>query len=484
MVFLTNAPLVNGLTEYIKRNSISFHMPGHKGGRLLSEAFYANLPKYDLTEVPGLDNLHAPAGIIREAQELAARAFHSDACFFLVNGSTSGIHIMMMAALKSGDRVIIPRNCHKSVWGGLILSGARPIFLQPEYDGEKDLFTHVSPDNVHKAVQDHPDAAGMVLTNPDYYGLCPQLEAIGRILAERGMKLLVDEAHGAHMIFHPDLPPSAAYCGADLWVQSAHKTLPALTQASYLHYKAHNSRDKLLIERAVQLHRLLQSASPSYLLMASLDFARAYMEEHGKEALDNLLENLIWVRKELGALGIDTMEDYCRPEIYGSDKTRLVLDVSGLGLTGPEGEEYLRSAGIQAEMSDLHRIVLICSIADKQEDFLRLIDACKNMSREARLNKKNTGNYEWKLSISREIPKQMLSPKEALEKKKEFIPLSRGAGRICGEPVGIYPPGIPRFYPGELIDKDGVEELMEYRRKGCSLFGLTRDGNLSVIIDD
>ncbi|MGI6536978.1 MAG: hypothetical protein ACOX22_01180 [Caldicoprobacterales bacterium] len=178
------------------------------------------------------------------------------------------------------------------------------------------------------------------------------------------------------------------------------------------------------------------------------------------------------------------MEDYCRPEIYGSDKTRLVLDVSGLGLTGPEGEEYLRSAGIQAEMSDLHRIVLICSIADKQEDFLRLIDACKNMSREARLNKKNTGNYEWKLSISREIPKQMLSPKEALEKKKEFIPLSRGAGRICGEPVGIYPPGIPRFYPGELIDKDGVEELMEYRRKGCSLFGLTRDGNLSVIIDD
>jgi arginine/lysine/ornithine decarboxylase len=476
-----NMPLVNGLTEYISKNQLPFHMPGHKGGKLFSMQSSFLLPQMDLTEVSGLDNLQSPEGIIREAQQLAAEAFQSDACFFLVNGSTSGIHAMMMAAFRPGDLVLIPRNCHKSVWGGLILSGAEPVFIQPEFDEERCLATHVSPEDVEQTILANPNAKGMVITNPDYYGLCPRLKKIQKILGLHEMKLLVDEAHGPHMIFHPDLPPSAAQCDADIWVQSAHKTLPALTQAAYLHVgnRLKNS-DIHLKEQVTQYHRLLQSTSPSYLIMGSLDYARAYMVEHGKEALDKLLEHLAWTRRELHVLGIDTMDGYRRPEVYQTDATRLVLDISELGLTGFQGEEILRKAGVQVEMSDSHRLILVCTVADQKEDFVRLVDACKHLS----THMGNAGITDRKLTISREIPRQMLSPKEAFAGKIEWVSLKQAVGRICGgAPVGPYPPGIPKYYPGELITASGVEELLENQAQGANLFGLSEDGRISVILE-
>ncbi len=476
-----NMPLVNGLTEYISKNQLPFHMPGHKGGRLMPDLSSFSFAQMDLTEVSGLDNLQTPEGIIREAQLLAAKAFQSDACFFVVNGSTSGIHAMIMAAFKQGDQVLIPRNCHKSVWGGLVLSGAEPVFVQPEYDEERCLVTHVTPEMVRQAIIENPNAKGMVITNPDYYGLCPQLSEIQKILALHKMNLLVDEAHGPHLIFHPDLPPSAAQCNADLWVQSAHKTLPALTQASYLHIgNQNNALDTYLLERVTQYHRLLQSTSPSYLIMASLDYARAYMEEQGKEALDKLLEHLTWTRRELRALGIDTMEDFNRPEIYQIDATRLVLDISELGLSGFQGEEILRQAGVQVEMSDSQRLVLVCTVADHREDFERLVDACKQLS----THMENREIKSRKLTISREIPRQMLSPKEAFAGNVEWISLEQAAGRICGgAPVGPYPPGIPKYYPGEFITASGLEELLENQMQGANLFGLSEDGKISVILE-
>lgn len=476
-----NMPLVNGLTEYISKNQLPFHMPGHKGGRLMPDLSSFSFAQMDLTEVSGLDNLQTPEGIIREAQLLAAKAFQSDACFFVVNGSTSGIHAMIMAAFKQGDQVLIPRNCHKSVWGGLVLSGAEPVFVQPEYDEERCLVTHVTPEMVRQAIIENPNAKGMVITNPDYYGLCPQLSEIQKILALHKMNLLVDEAHGPHLIFHPDLPPSAAQCNADLWVQSAHKTLPALTQASYLHIGNQiNALDTYLLERVTQYHRLLQSTSPSYLIMASLDYARAYMDEQGKEALDKLLEHLTWTRRELRALGIDTMEDFNRPEIYQIDATRLVLDISELGLSGFQGEEILRQAGVQVEMSDSQRLVLVCTVADHREDFERLVDACKQLS----IHMRKREIKSRKLTISREIPRQMLSPKEAFAGNVEWISLEQAAGRICGgAPVGPYPPGIPKYYPGELITASGLEELLENQMQGANLFGLSEDGKISVILE-
>lgn len=489
-----NTPLVNALMNYAAQKPIPFHMPGHKGGRLYPPSFTGSLPAADMTEVPGLDNLQAPEGAIKEAQRLAAEAFQSDACFFLVNGSTSGIHTMMMTAFQPGDKVIIPRSCHKSIWGGLVLSGAVPVYIQPEYDAERCLVTHVSPEAVKKTVEEHPDAAGMVLTNPDYYGMCPHLKEIRGILNEHGMLMLVDEAHGAHLVFHPGLPPSSAHCGADLWVQSAHKTLPAFTQAAFLQaktglqrYKADfaekrvnvSARNEIDIGRLAQVHHMLQSTSPSYLLMASLDWARGYMEEHGKYALDKLLEHLAWTRKELKALGIDTMEGYSRPEIFMTDPTRLVLDLSNLGLTGYEGEHMLREAGVQVEMSDLRRLVLICTVADEKADFEKLIAACRSLST-YRGERAQMRNY---LSISREIPRQMLSPKEAFEKTMEYVPLKEANGRICAGLVGAYPPGIPRFCPGEWIDAAGIGELREIKAWGGHLFGLLENDKIPVIAE-
>lgn len=472
-------PLVSKLKEYISNQPVPFHMPGHKGGRQFP-AELPFLPQMDLTEVPGLDNLQAPEGVIREAQLAAAEAFRSDACFFLVNGSTSGIHIMMMTAFHPGDRVLIPRNCHKSVWGGLVLSGAEPVYVLPEYDADRELVTHVSPQAVGRAVDGNPNIAGMVITNPDYYGLCPHLLEIRKILNKNGMKLLVDEAHGAHLIFHSDLPPSAGECDADIWVQSAHKSLPALTQSAYLHVReGRGNKESEYLDKAAQVHRMMQSTSPSYLLMASLDWARAYMEDKGREKLDKLLDYLSWTRRRLHVLGIDTMQGYSRPEVFQTDATRLILDVSELGFTGFKGEEILRQAGVQVEMSDNRRLVLICTIADREEDFRRLVEACRFLSQK----KGKCREKRRSLTISREIPRQMLSPKEAFERKKVLVPLKDARGRICGESVGTYPPGIPRFCPGELIDSQGIEEMLENQALGARLFGLTENVLISVIAE-
>lgn len=470
-----DTPLVQAIKDYISEELAPFHMPGHKGGRGFSSSFLSDLVKMDVTEVPGLDNLQAPTNVIKDAQRLAAEAFQSDACFFLVNGSTSGLHIMIMTAVKPGDSIIIPRNCHKSVWDALVISGAMPIYIQPEYDNERCLITQVAISEVKRVVEENPNAVGMLLTNPNYYGMCPDMKAIRSILTEHNMMMLVDEAHGAHFIFHNGLPPSSAECGADIWVQSAHKTLPAFTQSSYLHVK-HGIVD---FGRLTQLHRMLQSTSPSYLLMASLDWARGYMVEQGKNALDKLLDNLSWTRKELKAIGIDTMEDYKRPEVYMTDATRLVLDLSNLGLTGYEGEKILRGVGIQVEMSDLHRVVLICTVADRKPDFEKLVKACHYL----RGIRSKCGKKTYTLSISREIPKQMLSPKEAFDRKREYIPIKGARGRICSGLIGAYPPGIPRFCPGELLDNSGIEELLEIKAWGGQLFGLSEDELIPVVAE-
>ncbi len=476
-------PLVDALRDIMAQKQVSFHMPGHKGGRLFPPPFSGCMAAMDTTEIPGLDNLQAPEGVIKQAEELAAEAFQSDACFFLVNGSTSGIHIMMMSAFQPGDEVLLPRNCHKSVWGGLVLSGAVPVYLLPKYDEEYGWATHVTPEIVQQAVRKHPDARGMILTNPNYYGMCPRMKEIRRILNGHHMQMLVDEAHGAHLIFHPGLPPSAAECGADFWVQSAHKTLPALTQSAYLQVRlagrdsAEGPSRTAVLPRVEQVSRMLQSTSPSYLLMASLDWARDYMAEQGKAALDRLLGNLEWTRAELRDLGIETMENYRRPEILGMDPTRLVLDLSDLGRTGYEGEQMLREAGVQVEMSDAHRVVLITTVADEKADFEKLVRACRSLSAHPR----KTGRKGNSLSISREIPEQMLSPKETFGKSKEYVPLKRANGRICGGLVGAYPPGIPRFCPGERVDAAGIEELLETEERGGHLFGLIGKDRIPVL---
>jgi len=477
---INNAPLVKALMEYARQDTIRFHMPGHKGGKAFPEVFLDNLAALDVTEIPGMDNLYCPTGVIAQAQALAAQAFGAHHTFFMVNGSTAGIQAMIMAACKPGDKLIVPRNSHKSVWSAMILADVRPVYIQPQYDRHNFMVTQISVRDVQRALDENPDAVGVLVVHPNYYGMCSHLKRIERVVHGRGKLLLVDEAHGAHFIFHPDLPPSAGELGADMWVQSAHKTLPALTQGAYLHVKG----PRVDAKRVAQVVAMLQTSSPSYLIMAALDWARALMEAEGRALIGGLIQQIHHAGEQLGSrVGLLNTADYATgEEVEALDPTRLVVDVRPLGITGYLAERLLRDVGVQVEMSDIYRLVLICSVADDGASFSALLERFKNLA-DGLLERhgiKPCAGYN-KMSISREIPRQMMSPREAFYSIIENIPIKESIGRICAGVIGAYPPGIPRFCPGELIDKEGIDELLDIQQCGGTLFGLV-NGNLVPVV--
>jgi len=464
------APLVEAVMQHARQNITPFHMPGHKGGRGFPEEFLNNLAVIDVTEIPGMDNLHQPAGVIAQAQQMASAAYRSHRSFFLVNGSTSGIHAMIMAVCKPGDRLLVPRNSHKSVWSALVMADVRPVYIQPQYDIDNLLTTQISVQQVCEALDRYPDAVGLLVTHPNYYGMCSHIEEIEKLVHDRGKLLLVDEAHGAHFIFHSALPPSSGEIGADIWVQSAHKTLPALTQGAYLHVGS----SKMDWKRLAQVLGMIQTSSPSYMVMASLDWARAFMEARGKDLLQQLIiriENLKKLLKsEYGLLSLDDYGGW--KEVAAVDPTRLTLDVRSLGITGYQAELLLREAGVQVEMSDMYRLVSIFSVADKEMEFEAFIRGCDYLSKNISLRKDLSSLGFNQLSISREIPEQIMSPREAFYSIIENVPMRESIGRVCAGIIGTYPPGIPRFCPGELIDREGIEELDDIQQRGGNLFGL------------
>ncbi|NLN41090.1 MAG: aminotransferase class I/II-fold pyridoxal phosphate-dependent enzyme [Clostridiales bacterium] len=467
-------PLVEALFEYIKKDITRYHMPGHKGGQGFSSEILDNLAQIDVTEVPGLDNLHSPQGAIYDAQRLASKAFGSDQTWFLVNGSTSGIHAMILAACPPGSSLIVPRNCHKSVVNALIIGDISPVYILPKYDKDRELVTQVSPQAIEEALGRNPNVQGVLLVSPNYYGMCPSVEEIAHIVHRAGKVLLVDEAHGAHFPFNPRLPSSAGQLGADLWVHSAHKTLPSFTQTAYLHLKG-NRVDKDRVSRILSMN---QTSSPSYIFMASLDWARYVMDTKGHDLLYNLMDNLENVRHQLKEMGIDNISKSIWPEVRALDPTRLVLDFKGLGLTGYQAEKILRDEeGLQLEMSDHRYGVLICTVADTRSDLQKIVQACQNLWEKHRKNV----NIHFPMSISREIPKQMMSPRQAFYSKIQKIPLKESQGRIAAGTIGAYPLGIPRYCPGELIEKDGIEELISIHKKGGTLFGVDQGNYIDVV---
>jgi len=470
-----NMPLVQALLEYANEGMIPFHMPGHKMGKGFEKDFLNKIVMMDVTEIPGLDNLHHATGVIYEAQRLAAKAFGADESFFLVNGSTAGIHGMLLSVCRPGDKLIVPRNCHKSVWNAMVIGDIVPVYIEPEFDEEHLFATQIRFEKVKEALESHPDAKGIIVVHPNYYGMCADLEKIVIFMHQGGKAVLVDEAHGAHFIFHPDLPPSSGELGADIWVQSAHKTLPAFTQTAYLHCKG-QAVDRDHVSRILDM---LQSTSPSYPFMASLDWARNYMVQNGRERLDDLIAWVQETREKLEKhLGIHTLEGYKRTEVSYMDPTRLVIDVGSLGITGYQTEAILRKHKIQVEMSDWYHVVLICTVADTKDDFEKLYRAFERLKEEA------PGKRQMKKFVpSGKLPKQILSPRKAFYSAVENIPLREAVGRISGGLIGAYPPGIPRFCPGELIDSEGVDELLEIADSGGSLFG-TVDGQRIPVLKD
>ncbi|MCC5656665.1 aminotransferase class I/II-fold pyridoxal phosphate-dependent enzyme [Nostoc sp. XA010] len=480
MLNQNQTPLLDALKANAARPHTPFYTPGHKQGEGISQSLVDLLGKAvfraDLTELADLDNLFAPQGVIQEAQQLAAAAFGASQTWFLINGSTCGIEAAILATCGTGDKIILPRNVHSSAIAGLILSGAIPIFLNPEYDPVLDIAHSITPNAVEFALQQHPDAKAVLTVYPTYYGVCGNLSAIANITHQYNIPLLVDEAHGAHFAFHPKLPTSALAAGADLTVQSIHKVLGAMTQASMLHIQG-NRIDCDRISKALQL---VQSTSPSYLLLASLDAARQQMALHGKMLMSRTLQLADEARTrisqipELSILQIPAYQEGLggSPGFLALDETRLTVTVSGLGLTGFEAEEILdEKLAVTAEFASLQHLTFIISLGNTPADIEQLVQGFITLAKQYYRSNLTVKNQVW-LNLNRTLDYALqLSPREAFFAVSEILPLTQTNKRICAEIVCPYPPGIPVLMPGEVITQSVLEYLQQIQTMGGFISG-------------
>jgi arginine decarboxylase len=486
-------------------------MPGHKLGRGLPKELLADLSMLDLTEIPGTDNLFYPTEAIKEGQMLAANAFGADRTYFLVNGSTGGIHAMIMTICKPKDKLIVARDCHKSVVNGMLLADVNPVYISPEFDNEFGISLSITPSQVEKAFKDNPDAVGLLITRPNYYGVCCDIEKIAKIVQEHNKILAVDEAHGAHLIFSGRLPVAAMGAGADICVQSAHKTLPAFTQGAYLHVKTNEFKaNRIDTEKLEYNLRLLMTSSPSYIILASLDVARSVMQKCGEDMLDELLNNLDKFYKNiLKTEGIKTLnEKYSllnksetdniinKTNAENSyDKTRIVINFMDIGLSGFRAADILRKQfNIQVEMSDTHNIICICTISDTERELEALRNAVgaivfkygqkinnKKESDSSNNCESKTVNPSDVISKMPDLPPQKIRPNEAAGKDKVWIKISDAVGKVCAEMVVPYPPGVPVICPGEIILDDTIGYICSIIELGGNVTGLKDNSKICVI---
>jgi len=468
-------PLFDALVSLAESRKVSFHTPGHKSGKGISTRFKKfvgpNIFSIDLTTLDEVDCLQKPVGVIKEAQELAAEAYGADHSFFLINGTTGGNHALILATCQPGDEILVARNAHKSILTGIILAGAHPHFFMPEWDEGLGIPLNVKADSLRSALEAHPRSKALILTSPNYYGITADLKTLFKVAKEKGLLILVDEAHGPHLHFHPWLPSSALTAGADLCVQSTHKIIGGMTQSSMLHVKG----DRVDLLRIQGVLQLMQSTSPSYVLMASLDLARMQMATEGKKLLDKAIHLAEGARTQIRR--IDGIACFGRADIqarpgFDLDVTKLTVSARHLGLTGFAASALLNNeADVQVEMADLFNLLVIVSIGDRQDDLDRLMEGLRRISQ-----RHFTGGAR---PIEVVLPPfgrglQVL-PREAYFAPYCYLDLHDAVSEISSDIVTIYPPGIPLLIPGEEISPEIAEYLVEMGNRGARVDGL-RDG--------
>lgn len=480
-----DAPLLQCLQSLTQRDRAAFHTPGHKQGQGASTALIGLLGdralQADLPELPELDNLFSPSGVIQQAQQLASEAFGAAQTWFLANGSTCGIEAAILAICNPGEKLVVPRNAHQSVISALILSGAIPIWVEPDYSSDWLIATSLPLARVEAALKQHPDAKAVLVVSPTYHGICSDVAGIVAIAHSRDLPVLVDEAHGAHFAFHPDLPPTALSAGADLTVQSIHKTLSALTQAAMLHVQG----NRIDADRLSQALQLVQSTSPNYLLLASLDAARQQMATQGAVLMQQTLTLAEQARLQINqipgltVLTIDHLTSNCP-----IDPTRLTIDVSGLGLTGFAADEILHQEfGVTAELPALSTLTFIFTPGNSIADFDRLVAALRALSakqsdpsREAIQPAARQPEYQASLAGSITASETLMisepvSPRTAFFAPKQTVLVAEAIGRCSAELICPYPPGIPVLFPGEVITTAAVQFLQQVLVSGGVLSG-------------
>ncbi len=476
-------PLFDAIVGYANENKISFHTPGHKHGKGMLKVFRQYVGdkvfRLDLSVMSEVDSLHEPSSVIKEAQVLAAKAYGADYSFFLVNGTTGGNQAMILSACDPGDKIIIPRNAHKSVISAVILAGAEPVYLMPKVDEVSDLILNLTPEQVEEACRQHPDAKAVLVTNPTYFGLTTDLEAIAEIVHQYDKVLLVDEAHGPHLHFHPSLPKSAIDSGADMCVQSTHKHLAALSQGSMLHVKGVRV-DILRLKTTLQM---LQTTSPSYVILGSLDLSRYQMVHGGEQALSQVLEMCEAARARINkipGLSCLTREQVRKIPYLDLDPTKLTVSTKGLPCSGYDMAKILNSEyGIQTEMADFQNVLLFVSLGNTPKELKRFTSALEKIVvdyKDMFMNQKKRK----RIVFPSFVPRKEVNPREALTRLTRKIPFKRSVGKVCAEIVCPYPPGIPVLCPGEVITQEIYNYLLNVLDSGARINGQS-DGRLQTI---
>ena len=471
------APLYDAVRKYIRRRMTPFHMPGHTQGkgapRTLKRLFGEKFFDFDLTEVSGLDYLHYAQGVIREAENLAAELYKTKATIFLVNGTTAGVHAMILSTVRRGDKIIIGRNSHRSVIGGIIQAGAIPVFVQPEFNKEFGIITNVTPDSLEKAINDNKDAKAVLMTTPNYYGFQGRVKDLIDLIHKYGMYALIDEAHGAHFPFNSKFPRSAITYGADLVTQSAHKTLPTLTQTSFLHIAS----DRGNIDRVEQILSIIESSSPSYIFMTAMDIVRKEMALYGSRMWDRAIEIAEYARREISKIpGFTVTTDKLinGDDIFAFDPIKLTINVQELGYSGFEFEEYLNKHNIEIELADLQNVLLFITIGTTTADVIKL----KNVLRRV---EKRGERSQVKMPEFPEASKCLLTPSEAFDSEYELVYVKDSIGRVSWGIVAPYPPGIPVLVPGMEIRKEAVEFIDEVFKKGGLVQGSIKNNSTIMV---
>ncbi len=474
------APLIEAMESYHALDMAPFHTPGHKHGMTVHPSMRTMLTekglRMDVSLMSALDDLNDPEGCLLEAEQMAARLYGADDAFFAVNGTTGAIHAMILASVQAGEKIIVPRTAHRSVIGGIILADAMPVWVRPEVDDVLGLAHGTTPDVYLAAMEAHPDAKAVFVVNPTYYGACGDIAEIVRLAHERDMVVLVDEAHGPHLVFADDLPMSAMEAGADMAAQSTHKLLPAMTQASLLLRQG----ERVSRERVLQMLQLTQSTSPNYILMSSIDGARALMEEQGHMLMERTLRLARRLRDEVNR--IDGLFSFGRERvgrygIYDLDETKVTVTVSGLGVTGAEAEAVLRRKGIESELCDYHNILFLVTVGDTDGSIDRLVKAIREMADELCTGSVLDGVVNDEIGL----PDVALSPRQALYAEREKIDFAASVGRIAAEVVTFYPPGIPVLCPGERITTEAIDYCRRRMKAGLFVSG-PMDRSLRTIL--
>ncbi|MCB2293069.1 aminotransferase class I/II-fold pyridoxal phosphate-dependent enzyme [Clostridium algoriphilum] len=472
---MSRLPLVDGVLTYIKEKNVSFCTPGHKGGlgflkTRQGRELYENFIKGDITEVDGLDNLHNAEGIIKESQKLLSNYYGSIKSYFLVNGSTSGNLAMIFSSFNEGDKIIVERNCHRSIFNAIIMRKLRPVYIKNKIHSKYDAPFPLDKEHFLYLMNENKDVKGIVVTYPSYYGICFDLPYVIKVAKKYNIKVLVDAAHGAHFGACKLLPKNPLTMGANMVVMSSHKTLPSLTQTAFLHVGQGIDISKVDFYVSAFL-----STSPSYMLLCSMDYARYYIQEYGEVDYGELIKLCLLYRDKINGLGkfyilgqqdlCDATSNYPEEDIsYTMDLTRYILNVPK-GYSGHKLLEYLRENKIQAEMSDSRNVILIFSPFNEREDFHKLYIALKNCDMSV-LKDVYVNLIDYGMPIS------VMFPYEVMGREKTILELKNAKNKISAVAIVPYPPGIPIVMPGERLSKETIDVIEYYLECDVTVLGI------------